>query len=80
MSKSRKALMAFIAGATAGAVAGLLLAPDQGKKTRKKIVSQADTLRNEVSTQWKNGSQQVRKLADQASSEVGKFSRKLGVS
>jgi gas vesicle protein len=32
-----KALLGFIAGAAAGALAGILLAPDKGSETRKKI-------------------------------------------
>lgn len=32
-----KALLGFLAGAAAGALAGILLAPDKGSETRKKI-------------------------------------------
>ena len=37
MSKSSNILTALIAGAAAGAVIGLLFAPDKGTETRKKI-------------------------------------------
>ena len=37
-------LLAFIAGAVAGAAAALLMAPDSGEKTRKKIVERLDEL------------------------------------
>lgn len=36
-----KSIMAFIAGAAAGAVAALLMAPESGAKTREKIRSGA---------------------------------------
>lgn len=42
--------MAILAGAAAGAIAGILLAPDKGSSTRKKIGSSAgdfsDTVKN----------------------------------
>lgn len=41
---SSKVLLAFIAGAAVGAVAGVLLAPDEGKNTRKKIAGKASEL------------------------------------
>lgn len=37
MNNTTKVLVAFAAGAVAGAVAGLLLAPAKGTDTRKKI-------------------------------------------
>lgn len=33
----KKTMMAILAGAAAGAIAGILLAPDKGSSTRKKI-------------------------------------------
>lgn len=37
MNKSTSVLIAFAAGAVAGLVAGILLAPDKGSETRKKM-------------------------------------------
>lgn len=38
MSKAtRNALLGFVAGAAAGALAGVLLAPEKGAKTRRKF-------------------------------------------
>lgn len=39
--KTLSLLCAFAGGAIAGAVAGVLLAPDKGEKTRKRIVDMA---------------------------------------
>lgn len=39
MGKTGNTLVAILAGAAVGAVAGVLLAPEQGEKTRKKISS-----------------------------------------
>lgn len=50
---STKALLGFVAGAAVGALAGILLAPDTGTNTRKKIASKTgdltDTLKNSFS-------------------------------
>lgn len=47
---STKALLGFVAGAAVGALAGILLAPDTGTNTRKKIASKTgdltDSLKN----------------------------------
>ena len=37
----KKTMMAILAGAAAGAIAGILLAPEKGSETRKKISSGA---------------------------------------
>ena len=37
MGKTGSTLVAILAGAAVGAVAGVLLAPDQGEKTRRRI-------------------------------------------
>ena len=41
-------LSGFVAGALIGVVAGILLAPDRGEVTRRKIVRQAGDKRDEV--------------------------------
>jgi gas vesicle protein len=40
--KSNNALMAFLAGAAAGAILGILYAPDKGSNTREKLSFQLD--------------------------------------
>ncbi len=43
-----KSILTFIAGAAAGAVAALLLAPDSGEKTRDRLRSKAASATNDA--------------------------------
>jgi len=44
MKDISKVMLSFMVGALVGAAAGVLLAPDKGKNTRKKIKSSLDDL------------------------------------
>ena len=44
MKDFSKVMLSFIVGALAGAATGILLAPDKGKNTRKKIKDSIDDL------------------------------------
>lgn len=49
MSKSTtNAIVAFLAGASAGAITGILFAPDKGTKTRKKVNKKAKKVSAEM--------------------------------
>ncbi len=48
MNNSDRTLLAFLVGATAGAMAGLLLAPTSGKETRKKISDRATDIASNI--------------------------------
>jgi len=50
MSKTGKFFLASVLGAVAGAVGGLLLAPQSGKKTRREIMDLAEELTLKVKT------------------------------
>ena len=49
MSKTANVLVGFIAGAAAGTITGILVAPDKGVKTRKKLNKQIKRTSRDVS-------------------------------
>lgn len=48
MSKSSKSFWAFVVGAAAGAVVGILYAPDKGENTRSKLYYQLNKYRDQL--------------------------------
>lgn len=48
MNTTQKVILSGLIGAAAGATAGILMAPDEGKKTRKKIAKSADDVKKSV--------------------------------
>lgn len=58
-----KIIIAFFIGATIGAGAGLLLAPNAGKKTRKKIKHSVVETSDDVSNWLKHTTEDIGKIA-----------------
>ena len=48
MSKSSRSFWAFVVGATAGAIVGILYAPDKGENTRNKLHYQLNKYRDQL--------------------------------
>lgn len=48
MSKSSRSFWAFVVGAAAGAVVGILYAPDKGENTRSKLYYQLNKYRDQL--------------------------------
>ena len=48
MKSSGKIFLTFLGGAAAGALAGMLLAPDSGKRTRKSLSKKATDIRKNL--------------------------------
>ena len=51
---SSKLLVGFLAGAAIGALAGILLAPDKGSNTRKKIAGKTGDITDSVKNSFSN--------------------------
>jgi len=50
-----KILLGVLAGAAAGAILGILFAPDKGSVTRKKIVDMANDFGTDINEKFSNG-------------------------
>ncbi|HMO32216.1 MAG TPA: YtxH domain-containing protein [Lacibacter sp.] len=54
-------IIGLVAAAAAGALAGLLLAPEKGKDLRKKITDKGVDLTNKMKDTLKNGTERFKK-------------------
>ena len=61
--KSGKVLLGVLAGLAAGAVLGILFAPDKGKKTRSKLIGGAKDLADDLTKKIKNEANALRNKA-----------------
>ncbi len=67
-----KVLLSLLAGATAGVVAGLLLAPDSGKKSRATLLSSASKWGGDLDKIFRDGLGQIQELTGKLNGFVGK--------
>jgi gas vesicle protein len=70
MMSSTKTLLAFIAGASAGALAGLLLAPEKGWETRKRITDKTGDLAGSVKNSFSDFIDQLKNIYTRAEGSV----------
>ncbi|WP_338875434.1 YtxH domain-containing protein [Spirosoma sp. SC4-14] len=56
-----KSLPGILVGLAVGAVIGVLLAPESGKKTRKRISSESDSFFKDLQDQLQSGLDNIRK-------------------
>lgn len=64
MSNTNKVLGALLIGAAAGAVLGILFAPDKGTETRKKWMDSANDLADDLKSKIKEGKNLANQLKD----------------
>ena len=82
--KHMKALPGILVGLAVGAVVGLLLAPESGKKTRRRISSESDSFFKDLQDQLQSGLENIKNqyndYVDSASSKahdvIGQAKRK----
>jgi gas vesicle protein len=76
MANSKNTAITFILGVAAGAVAGILLAPDSGKNTRTKWKQAAVDLKDNINTQVQDGYSKINQLKEEAIAAVNKTIKK----
>lgn len=72
---SGKVLLGVLAGVAAGAVLGILFAPDKGSKTRKKIVDSSEDVLDDMSDKLKSFVEDISKKIDDLKQEAVKVSK-----
>jgi gas vesicle protein len=70
MNNTGKIVTALAAGAVAGAVLGILFAPDKGSETRKKISDAGKKLAEGVEKNFKKGKEKLSHLEDKVREKV----------
>lgn len=77
MDNSGKVISALLIGAAAGAIAGLLLAPESGDKTRRKLNKSAKDMLDDLEDAWEDSAERIKDLADSAVEEIEKYNKKI---
>lgn len=71
----RNVIIAALSGIATGTVIGLLLAPDKGTKTRKKLRKTGDAYINDIKNDIKKIQKYLEKRADTTKSELNELSQ-----
>jgi gas vesicle protein len=70
MNNFSKISLALLAGAAAGAIAGILLAPDKGVNTRKKIADKAKDIKESTTDKIRMGFQRANEMKEKFAKEA----------
>lgn len=65
MNNTAKIFTALVAGVTAGVILGVLLAPDKGSETRRKINEQGKKFADEIKDKLNKGKEKLSGLKDE---------------
>ncbi len=71
MNSTGRNILTFLTGAVAGAIAGILLAPNSGKKTREIISQKANDLKEDLGEVFDHGTEKIKQLTGSAFTERG---------
>jgi gas vesicle protein len=74
---SGKLVLVLLAGATAGALAGILFAPAKGSETRKRIVRKAEDLVDDVKDKFDDLLEVVTAKVEKVKDEVVDYAEKV---
>jgi len=68
--KSGKVLLGLLGGVAAGALLGILFAPDKGAKTRKRILAKGEGYAEELKEKFNEFADALKEQRDEALAEV----------
>jgi gas vesicle protein len=71
--KSANLFLGFLAGAAAGTIAGILLAPESGKNTRQNLSDKASQLKDNLGNTVQKGVDKLSSFKDSAFSLISKY-------
>ncbi|MCU0443651.1 MAG: YtxH domain-containing protein [Microscillaceae bacterium] len=74
MDNNTKIFLGFLAGITAGVVAGILLAPEKGDRTRQLLLSRAKT---QLGPQWDKANELAKSMGESLSEAIHDYSQKI---
>lgn len=77
MNNAGKVLLGFIAGAAAGAIAGILMAPDSGDNTRQKISDRSNKFKENINERLQQGMDKVNSLTESAVSLMNSYKSQM---
>ena len=72
-----KALLGFVAGTAVGALAGVLLAPDTGSNTRKKISGKAEGIADSLKSSYDDFVHKLKKAYTESKDDAEEMSEKV---
>ncbi|WMJ74489.1 YtxH domain-containing protein [Cytophagaceae bacterium ABcell3] len=77
MTKSGKFFTGFLIGVAAGTIAGILLAPDNGKSTRTNISSKTNQFKDDVNNTVQKSLDKISAVRESAFTLVNKYGNEV---
>jgi gas vesicle protein len=74
---NKKAVLGFVAGAAVGALVGILLAPDKGSSTRKKISGKAEDVSDSLKSSYDDFVSKLKKAYSSSKEDAEAMSEKV---
>lgn len=77
MKNSSKIMLGVLAGAAAGTIAGILIAPDRGENTRKKVSDSSNKFKEDMNSKLQQSVDRMNSLTESAFNLVNDYKEKF---